>query len=169
MKDIFPGQRIEVSSHFHLGLEVIMLLSFRSYCFSRKNWSLHSWDSLNLWHDVLSLVLTGSQLLTCLCFTFFLLFFWDSSDMYVRIFLQDPLHLLICFLYLFSILYSLHVLLWKISSNLWDGWMASPTLWTWVWASSRSWWCTGKPGVLQFMVSQSVRHDLVTELNWKPF
>ena len=30
----------------------------------------------------------------------------------------------------------------------WDGWMASPTQWTWVWASSGSWWWTGKPGVL---------------------
>ena len=29
----------------------------------------------------------------------------------------------------------------------WDCWMASPTLWTWVWASSRSWWWTGRPGV----------------------
>ena len=33
----------------------------------------------------------------------------------------------------------------------WDGWMASPTRWTWVWAVSRSWWWTGKPGVLQSM------------------
>ena len=31
----------------------------------------------------------------------------------------------------------------------WDGWMASPTWWTWVWASSGSWWWTGKPGVLE--------------------
>ena len=31
----------------------------------------------------------------------------------------------------------------------WDGWMASPTQWTWVWASSGRWWRTGKPGVLQ--------------------
>jgi len=46
----------------------------------------------------------------------------------------------------------------------WDGWMASPTQWTWVWASSGSWWWTGKPGVLQFMGSQRVRHDWVTEL-----
>ena len=30
----------------------------------------------------------------------------------------------------------------------WDGWMASPTQWTWVWASSGSWWWTGKPGML---------------------
>ena len=30
-----------------------------------------------------------------------------------------------------------------------DGWMASPTQWTWVWVSSRRWWRTGKPGVLQ--------------------
>ena len=37
----------------------------------------------------------------------------------------------------------------------WDVWMASQTLWTWVWASSGSWWWTGKPGVLQSMGSQS--------------
>ena len=48
----------------------------------------------------------------------------------------------------------------------WDGWMASPTRWTWVWASSRSWWWTGKPGVLQFMGSQRVIHDWATELSW---
>ena len=33
----------------------------------------------------------------------------------------------------------------------WDGWMASLTRWTWVWASSRSWWWTGRPGILQTM------------------
>ena len=48
----------------------------------------------------------------------------------------------------------------------WDGWMASPTRWTWVWVHSRSWWWTGRPGVLQFMGSQRVGHDWVTELNW---
>ena len=36
---------------------------------------------------------------------------------------------------------------------------------TWVWASSRSWWWTGKPGMLQSMGSQRVRHGWVTELN----
>ena len=46
----------------------------------------------------------------------------------------------------------------------WDGWMASPTLWTWVWANSGSWWWTGKPGVLQSVGSQRVRHDWATEL-----
>ena len=44
-----------------------------------------------------------------------------------------------------------------------DGWMASPTQWTWVWASSRRWRRTGKPGVLQSMGSQRVRHNWVTE------
>ena len=34
-------------------------------------------------------------------------------------------------------------------------WMSSPTQWTWVWASSGSWWWTGKPGMLQPMRSQS--------------
>ena len=47
-----------------------------------------------------------------------------------------------------------------------DGWMASPTQWTWVWVNSRSWWWTGRPGMLQSMVSQRVRHDWATELNW---
>ena len=37
----------------------------------------------------------------------------------------------------------------------WDGWMASPTQRTWVWASSGSWWWPGKPGVLQSMGPQS--------------
>ena len=38
----------------------------------------------------------------------------------------------------------------------WDGWMASPTRWTWVWVNSGSWWWTGRPGVLQFMGSRRV-------------
>ena len=47
----------------------------------------------------------------------------------------------------------------------WDGWMASPTQWTWVWVNSTSWWWTGKPGVLQSMGLQRVVHDWATELN----
>ena len=47
----------------------------------------------------------------------------------------------------------------------WDGWMASPTQWTWVWVNSGSWWWTGRPGVLQFMGLQKVRHEWATELN----
>ena len=45
----------------------------------------------------------------------------------------------------------------------WDGWMASPTWCTWVWVNSKSWWWTGKPGVLQSMESQS---DTTQRLNW---
>ena len=48
----------------------------------------------------------------------------------------------------------------------WDGGMPSPMQWTWVWASSRSWWWTGKPGLLQSVGSQRVGHDWETELNW---
>ena len=44
--------------------------------------------------------------------------------------------------------------------------MASLTQWTWVWVDSGSWWWTGRPGVLWFMGSQTVRHDWGTELNW---
>ena len=40
------------------------------------------------------------------------------------------------------------------------------TQWTWVCVNSRSWWWTGRPGVLQFIGSQRVRHDWATELNW---
>ena len=47
----------------------------------------------------------------------------------------------------------------------WGGWMASPIRWTWVWASSGSWWWSGRPGVLQPMGSQRVGHNWVAELN----
>ena len=42
----------------------------------------------------------------------------------------------------------------------WDGRMASPTRWMWVWVNSGSWWWTGRPVVLQFMGSQT------EQLNW---
>ena len=48
----------------------------------------------------------------------------------------------------------------------WDGGMASPNQWTWIRVNSRSWWWTGRPGILQFMGSQRVGHDWVTKLNW---
>ena len=48
----------------------------------------------------------------------------------------------------------------------WDGWMASPTRWTWVWVNSGSWWWRGRPGVLRSMGLQRVGHDWVAELNW---
>ena len=48
----------------------------------------------------------------------------------------------------------------------WDCWIASLTQWTWVWVNSGNWWWTGRPGVLQFLGSQRVGHDWVTELNW---
>ena len=44
--------------------------------------------------------------------------------------------------------------------------MASLTRWTWVWVNSRSWWWTGRPGVLWFMGSQRVRQDWATDLIW---
>ena len=56
----------------------------------------------------------------------------------------------------------------------WDGWMASPTRWTWVWVNSGSWWWTGRPGLLQFMGLQRLQfmglqrvgYNWATELNW---
>ena len=54
----------------------------------------------------------------------------------------------------------------KGTAEDWDGWMASPTRWTWVSVNSKSWWWTGRPGMLWFMGSQRVWHDWATELNW---
>ena len=48
----------------------------------------------------------------------------------------------------------------------WDGWMASPTWWAWVWVDSGSLWWTGRPGVLWSMGSQRVGHAWATELHW---
>ena len=48
----------------------------------------------------------------------------------------------------------------------WDGWMASPTKWTCVWVNSGSWCWTGRPGMVQSIGSQRVRHNRATELNW---
>ena len=48
-------------------------------------------------------------------------------------------------------------------SRGWDGLMASPSRWIWVWVNSGSWWWTGRPGVLWFMGSQRVRYEW---LNW---
>ena len=57
---------------------------------------------------------------------------------------------------------------WGGGSRGWDGRMASPTQWTWVWTSSRRYWRTGKPGVLQFVESQRVGPQLATEHNSIP-
>ena len=45
----------------------------------------------------------------------------------------------------------------------WDGWMASPTQWTWVWVDSWGWWWTGRPGVLWFMGHEE--SDTTEQLN----
>ena len=64
------------------------------------------------------------------------------------------------------------LMLGKIEGRRRRGWQrmrwleASPTQWTWVRVNSRSWWWTGRPGMLQSMESQRVRHDWATELNW---
>ena len=52
----------------------------------------------------------------------------------------------------------------EASNRGWDGWWYYRlNQCTWVWASSGRWWRTGKPGMLQSVESQRVRHDLVTE------
>ena len=54
----------------------------------------------------------------------------------------------------------------KAGGEGWNGWMISLSQRTWVWAGSGSWWWTGRPGGLQSMGLQRVRHDWATELNW---
>ena len=67
-------------------------------------------------------------------------------------------------LYLWEDSYIYLLYLGEGDDRRWDGWMASPIRWTWVWTSSRSWWRTGKPGVLQSMGSQKAGHNWATEL-----
>ena len=61
------------------------------------------------------------------------------------------------------------LMLWKIEGRRrrreWDIWMASPTQWTWVCASSGSWWWTGKPGVLFGVTNSQIQLSDWTELN----
>ena len=52
----------------------------------------------------------------------------------------------------------------EVDNRGWDCWVASLTQRTWVWTSSGSWWWTGKPGMLQSLGSQRVRHDWAAEL-----
>ena len=54
----------------------------------------------------------------------------------------------------------------KEADRGWDGWMTSPTQWTWICVDSVSWWWIGRRGVLRFMGSQRVGHDWAAELNW---
>ena len=51
----------------------------------------------------------------------------------------------------------------------WDGGVALPTQWTWVWVNSRSWWWIRRPCMLRFMGLQRVGHGWVTKLNWMVF
>ena len=52
----------------------------------------------------------------------------------------------------------------EVGGRRWDGWIASPTQWTWIWANSRREW-TEEPGILQSMGSQRVRYDLANNNN----
>ena len=48
----------------------------------------------------------------------------------------------------------------------WDGWMASPNRWTWVWVNSGGLWWTGKPGMMQPWGSQRAGRNWTTKRNW---
>ena len=48
----------------------------------------------------------------------------------------------------------------------WDSWMTLLTQWTWVWVNSGSWWWTGRPGMLQSIGSQGVRHEESNTTEW---
>ena len=51
----------------------------------------------------------------------------------------------------------------------WNGWMVSPTQWTWVWLNSGNLWWTERPVVLQSMWLPRVGHNWVTKLNWDSY
>ena len=46
----------------------------------------------------------------------------------------------------------------------WDGWMASPTQWTWVWGNFRSWWWTGRLACCSPWGRKE--SDTTEQLNW---
>ena len=48
-----------------------------------------------------------------------------------------------------------------------DGWMASPTQWTWVWASSRRQRRTGKPGAAHGVAKSWMRVSKKTTIQWQ--
>ena len=52
----------------------------------------------------------------------------------------------------------------------WDGWMASPTQWTWVWVNSGSWWWTREAwhAVVHEVTKSQTRLSNWTELNQNP-
>ena len=64
------------------------------------------------------------------------------------------------------------LMLGKIEGRRKRGWQRMRWLdsitdsWTWVWVNSGSWRWTGRPGVLQPMGLQRVRHDWASELDW---
>ena len=62
------------------------------------------------------------------------------------------------------ILWNSECLLGEANNRVWDGWWHHQLNGHWV--NSRSWWWTGRPGVLQSMGSQRVGHDWVTEMSW---
>ena len=68
--------------------------------------------------------------------------------------------------YMSNIILCFHLLAFMplYNQSSWDGWMASPTQWTWVWVNSGSWWWTGRPGVLQSMGHREP--DMTEQLNW---
>ena len=59
---------------------------------------------------------------------------------------------------------------WRQEEKGTTGWetgrMASPTQWTWIWVNSKSWWWTGRPGVLQSIRLQRVGNNWTEWLNW---
>ena len=57
---------------------------------------------------------------------------------------------------------------WQGDERGWDGWIASGIRWTWISASSGSWWWTRNPGVLQSMGIHAVGHNWTNEMNWLP-
>ena len=101
-------------------------------------------------------LLLPSYSILCFFFSSFLGFFWFHLGFYflISFFLLQSF----VFLYHFQPVFQLINSFLSVSN-----WMASTTQWTWVWASSGRWWRTRKPGVLQSMGSQRVRHNWVTE------
>ena len=120
------------------------------------NWLMHMY----IWYTFLfnNIVYVFSAVFPCCIRLYWLLFF---------LLIMHYIFLLFSYLKLSLYVGIVHITLLKVWISFYSFKdFESLTLWTWVWVSSRRWWWTGKPVMLQSMGSQRVRHNWATELNW---
>ena len=143
----------------------IYLLPIRDLTFQTPNWIYFWKEALNF--NVVQVItlhlLCNSAFLCCFYFNFFVLkiLYQHHKDIltyyilkyYFPFIFRSRIHLKLTIAYETPVSF-LFFSTYDFGDNRgWDGWMALPTRWAWVWVNSRSWWWAGRSGVLQFMGS----------------